>query len=115
MNTFSRRFTATTCALFFVAASAVQAAPNAYDVTGPVISINDTMIVVEKGGHNWEVARDANTKGAENIKVGDKVTVHYVMTASSIEVKPAKAAGAGKKAKPEAAPVAPTATAAPKA
>jgi hypothetical protein len=31
------------------------------------------------------------------MKVGDKVTVHYTMTATNIEVKPAKAEKGGKK------------------
>ena len=38
-------------------------------------------------------------------KVGDKVTVHYTMTATNIEVKPAKAEkGAKKEASPAASP-----------
>ena len=66
-----------------------------YQVTGPILEVNDTMIVVEKGKDRWELARDASTKATGEMKVGDKVTVHYTMTATEIEAKPAKAAKAG--------------------
>ena len=57
--------------------------------------MNDSMIAVQKGKDRWEIARDASTKGAGEMKVGDKVTVHYTMTATEIEVK-AAAKGAEK-------------------
>lgn len=60
----------------------------AYQVTGPVLSMTDTSITVQKGKEKWEVAKSAATpvKGGE-IAVGDKVTVEYTMTATAIEVK----------------------------
>jgi hypothetical protein len=72
--------------------SAAFAGVKDYQVTGPILEVNDSMIVVEKGAkkERWEIARDANTKASGEMKVGDKVTVHYTMTATSIEVKPAK-------------------------
>ena len=79
-----------------------------YQVTGPIAELNDTMIVVEKGAkkERFEITRDANTKASGEMKVGDKVTVHYTMTATNIEVKPAKAEKGAKKeaAKPAASP-----------
>jgi ribosomal 50S subunit-recycling heat shock protein len=79
-----------------------------YQVTGPIAELNDTMIVVEKGTkkERFEITRDANTKASGEMKVGDKVTVHYTMTATNIEVKPAKAEKGAKKeaAKPAASP-----------
>jgi hypothetical protein len=72
-----------------------------YQVTGPVLEMNDSMIAVQKGKDRWEIARDANTQTTGDVKVGDKVTIHYTMTATSIEVKPAKAkSGAQKKEQP---------------
>jgi hypothetical protein len=44
-----------------------------YQVTGPVLEMTDTMIVVQKGKERWEVARDASTKINVDVKVGSKV------------------------------------------
>src|SRR5438477_12389377 len=65
-----------------------------YQVTGPVAEATDTMIVIEKGAkkERFEIARDSNTKTSGEIKKGDKVTVHYTMTATNVEVKPEKGA-----------------------
>lgn len=63
----------------------------AYQVTGPVLEVTDSKIVVEKGKEKWEIARDKETKGDKNIKKGDRVTVQFTMTATQIENKtPAK-------------------------
>ena len=67
-----------------------------YQVTGPVLEVNDSMIAVQKGSDRWELAKDSSTKATGDVKVGDKVTVHYTMTATSIESKGA-AKGAAKK------------------
>jgi hypothetical protein len=83
--------------------SAAFAAGKDYQVTGPILEVNDSMIVVEKGAkkERWEIARDANTKASGEMKVGDKVTVHYTMTATDIEVKAGKTEGAAKAQKKE--------------
>jgi hypothetical protein len=73
-----------------------------YQVTGPILEVNDSMIAVQKGKDRWELARDANTNASGELKVGDKVTVHYTMTATNIEVKAGK--GAKKEASPAASP-----------
>jgi hypothetical protein len=75
------------------------AAPKTYQVTGPVLEVTDTMIVVQKGQDRWEVSRDASTKVTGDLKVGAKVTVEYRMTATSVEVKPAAATSKKKAAK----------------
>ena len=62
----------------------------AYQVTGPVLEVTDSKIVVEKDKERWEIARDKDTKGDANIKKGDRVTVQYRMTATEIESKAAK-------------------------
>jgi hypothetical protein len=59
-----------------------------YQVTGPVLEVNDTYIVVQKGEEKWQIACDKATLGTA--KVGDKVTVQYQMVAKAVEVKPAK-------------------------
>jgi hypothetical protein len=67
-----------------------------YQVTGPVVEVTSSYIVVKKGEALWQLALDKSTKGP-TVKVGDKVTVYYTMTATEIEVKPAKAPKAEKK------------------
>ncbi len=74
------------------AASALAAKPDAYQVTGAVVEVNSSTIVVMKGKERFEVARDASTKMAPDVKVGDKVTIHYRMTATEVESKAAPAA-----------------------
>lgn len=61
-----------------------------YQVTGPVLEVNDSMIAVQKGKDRWELKKDSSTKSSGDVKVGDKVTVHYTMTATNIEAKAAK-------------------------
>src|SRR5438270_7786276 len=77
-----------------------------YQVTGPVLEVNDSMITVQKGKDRWELDRDSNTKVNGDVKVGDKVTINYTMTAKDVEVKAAKAEKGTKKEKasPAASP-----------
>jgi hypothetical protein len=77
--------------------AALAAGAKDYQVTGPVLEVTDTMIAVKKGNDRWEIAKDSSTKGAGDVKVGDKVTVHYTMTATEVEAK-AAAKGAEKAA-----------------
>jgi hypothetical protein len=78
-------------------ASTAWAATKTYQVTGPVLEVNDSMIVVQKGKDRWEIARDASTRVNGDLKVGEKVTIEYRMTATSVEVKPAKQSASRKK------------------
>lgn len=98
------RLAVSTCVLLLAAAPVALAGPKDYQVTGVIQSINDTTIVIiQKEKEVWELGRDTNTKGAEALKVGDKVTMHYTMTASTVEPKAAAKAAAGKKDKADAA------------
>jgi hypothetical protein len=74
-------------------AGAVMAAPavTTYQVTGPVLEVTDSKIVVEKDKSKWEIARDAETKVTGELKVGAKVTIQYKMIATSATVKAEKA------------------------
>ena len=58
-----------------------------YQVTGPVVELTDTKIVVTKAAERFEFNRAADTKVDGELKVGAKVTVKYVMTAATVEVK----------------------------
>lgn len=66
------------------------AGTTAYQVTGPVLEVKDTSITVQKGKEKWEIARDKDTKITGDLKVGAKVTIHYTMKATSVEVKAEK-------------------------
>jgi hypothetical protein len=68
------------------------AGPKEYPMTGPIIAITDTTLVVQqaKTKETWEFARTPETKGAPDLKVGDRVTVTYSMVAVSVEPKPEK-------------------------
>lgn len=72
-----------------IAETAPKIAKN-YQVTGPVLELTDTMIVVQKDKDRWEIARNKATEVAGELKVGAKVTVRYQMTAASIKVKAKK-------------------------
>lgn len=74
-------------ALILLVALPLFAAPKTYQVTGPVLSVTNDMIVVQKGKDRWEIARDANTKVKGNLKVGAKVTIEYRMSATEVAVK----------------------------
>ena len=61
-----------------------------YQVTGQIVSINDNVIVVQKGEAKYELSRKTKTKGAEKAKVGDTVTITYHMVAEKLETKAEK-------------------------
>lgn len=73
------------------------ASPTSYQVTGPIVEVTDSMITVMKGKEKFEVARDSSTKVTGDLKVGEKVTIMYTMTAKEIEAKPARTDKTSKK------------------
>jgi hypothetical protein len=87
--------------------AAFGGSPSTYQVTGPVTAVDDSMITVMKGKEKFEVARDSNTKVTGDLKVGEKVTIMYTMTAKEVEVKSAAKTDKAKKdekASPSASP-----------
>ena len=84
--------------------------PSTYQVTGPITAVDDSMITVMKGKEKFEVARDSSTKVTGDLKVGDKVTIQYTMTAKEIEVKAAKTDKADKAKKDDKAATSPSAS-----
>jgi hypothetical protein len=85
--------------------SAAFAGAKSYQVTGPIVEVNDSMIVVTKGKERFEIDRDSNTKVTGDLKVGEKVTIMYTMSAKDVEVKADK--NAKKDAKAAASPASP--------
>ena len=86
------------CAVVFCSTVAL-AGPVQYQVTGPVLEVTDTAIVVQKGNEKWEIARDKATAISGDLKVGSKVTVFYTMHAVKVEVKEAPKTPAATKKK----------------
>jgi hypothetical protein len=72
--------------------STAFAGATTYQVTGPIMEVNDNMIVVMKGKERFEIDRDSGTKVNGDLKVGEKVTIMYTMTAKNVEVKAEKGA-----------------------
>ncbi len=103
---------AAACGLLLPFAPAGFAAPSDYQVTGPITVLTDSTVTVQKGKENFDFAHDASFKAADGseLKVGDKVTVHYTLTTKSVEKK--DAAKADKKPAGKAGP-APAASASP--
>ncbi len=71
--------------LLCLSATAWARSPDTYQVTGQVVAVDSDVITVMKGKEKFEIARDPADK--TEVKVGDKVTIKYRMTAASIEVK----------------------------
>ena len=76
--------------------SALARQPKKYQVTGKVLEVTSDYITVDKEGEPWEVGRDANTKVTGTLKVGEKVTIEYRMSATKVDVKKADGTGDGK-------------------
>jgi len=86
--------------ILIVAAFAFARPPKSdYQWTGTVLEADGDHLVVEKGKEKWEFAYDKDTKVTGTLKVGAKVTVKYLMKATSIEAKeePAKKGAPTKK------------------
>src|SRR5437762_1336066 len=98
-----KAFSLLAAASLMLSSAAFAAGAKTYQVTGPVLEVNDSMIAVQKGKDRWEINRDANTKVTGDLKVGEKVTITYTMSASNVEVKAGKG-GKKEAAKPAAAP-----------
>jgi hypothetical protein len=84
--------TAAVCGAILLGAATLRAADvKTYQVTGPVLEVTPTSIVVQKGEDKWEIARSKDTKITGDLKVGAKVTIYYRMIAAEVEVKAGKA------------------------
>lgn len=81
-----KRIVILTVVLMMVMATAAFAGKT-YQFTGKVLEVKDNVIVVDKAGEKFEMAKDANTKIKGDLKVGAKVTVKYESRAAEIEVK----------------------------
>ena len=80
-----KKFILTLTFLALASSRLLAADAKTYQVTGPVLEVNPTYIVVQKGDDKWQIASDKATTG--KTKVGDKVTIQYQMVAKEVEVK----------------------------
>ena len=80
-----KKFAVAVVALVLVAS--VAFAGKTYQFTGKVLEVKDNVIIVDKNGEKFEMAKDADTKIKGDLKVGAKVTVKYESRAAEIEVK----------------------------
>lgn len=78
--------------LSLVTASPALGAAKTYQVTGPIVEVNDETITIEKGKEKWQIDRTKDTKVTGDLKPGAKVTVQYRMSADAIDVKAGKEA-----------------------
>jgi hypothetical protein len=91
MRNHSSLCAAALCGTLLFGALSLQAADvKTYQVTGPVLELTPTTIVVQKGDEKWEVARNRGTKVTGKLEKGAKVTVYYRMVADEVQVKEAK-------------------------
>ena len=74
--------------LLFTFSSFAADEPNKYQVTGQVVEVTDTSVIIQKGDEKWELARKKSLKGAASLKVGEKVTIYYHMVADEVIAKP---------------------------
>jgi hypothetical protein len=79
-----RKITVLLAVLVALLAATTIAATRNYQFTGVVKTVEgDTFTVQKSATETWEFSKDAATKGT--VAVGDKVTVHYRMVATTIE------------------------------
>ena len=89
---FKKLFSIVAAGSLALSSVSLAAGSKTYQVTGPVLEMNDSMVAVQKGKDRWEIARDSSTKVNGDLKVGAKVTITYTMTATDVEVKAEKGA-----------------------
>ncbi len=66
--------------------TAFAAGAKTYQITGTVVAATGSMVAVQKGSERFEIDIDpATTKGSVDLKVGAKVTVTYVLSATKLE------------------------------
>ncbi|MGZ3769405.1 MAG: hypothetical protein ACXVCP_03025 [Bdellovibrio sp.] len=70
--------------------ASVSFAAKTYQVTGPVVEVTDSKIIVEKDKEKWEIDRTPETKVIGELKPGQKVTIEYTMSAKNVEAKEGK-------------------------
>jgi hypothetical protein len=74
-------------AIYRMTTDIAKSAAKSYQVTGPILELTDSLIVVDKSGEKWEIDRAGEPSVTGDLKVGSKVTLKYAMTATKINGK----------------------------
>jgi len=68
-------------------ASAMAKKAKQYQVTGPVVSVDDNVVTIQKDEEKWEIELTSDVKVEGKLKPGEKVTIYYHMVADKLEHK----------------------------
>jgi hypothetical protein len=75
-------------------ASAMAKKAKEYQVTGPVVSVDDNVVTVQKDDEKWEIELGSDVKVEGKLKPGEKVTIYYHMVANKVDRKADSSKGA---------------------
>jgi hypothetical protein len=84
--------------------SGAVAGPKTYQITGPVVAMDDASITIKAKKEKWQFSRDPNSAASEHVKIGDSVTVTYWMTSAKVELKEKKSSPSKPEATPDSTP-----------
>ena len=87
MNMRKTLLVAAVAAGLMLPASAMAKKAKEYQVTGPVVSVDDNVVTVQKDDEKWEIELGAYTKVEGKLKPGEKVTIYYHMVANKVDKK----------------------------
>jgi hypothetical protein len=85
---------AITAGLLLPAADAMAKKAKEYQVTGPVVSVDDNVVTIQKDEEKWEIELGADVKIEGKLKPGEKVTIYYHMVANKVDRKADSSKGA---------------------
>jgi hypothetical protein len=99
MNLRKSLFVAAIAAGLLAPASAMAKKVKEYQVTGPVVSVEDNVVTIQKDQEKWEIEINSDTKVEGKLKPGEKVTIYYHMIANKVDKKAASSKDSSKKSK----------------
>jgi hypothetical protein len=73
--------------LLLLSADAEAKKAKEYQVTGPVVAVDDNVVTIQKEDEKWEIELGSDVKVEGKLKPGEKVTIYYHMVANKVEKK----------------------------
>jgi hypothetical protein len=83
----SLRVVAITAGLLLPVGNAEAKKAKEYQVTGPVMSVDENVVTIQKDDEKWEIELGSDVKVEGKLKPGEKVTIYYHMVANKVEKK----------------------------